>query len=223
VQSNQRGLTVNYVLYYAPGAASMAVHWMLIAAGVPFEAVLVDIDAGTQRSPEYLRLNPSGRVPTLVIDGVPHEESAALLMLLAEQHPETGMMPAPGSPDRADWLEMMVYLANTLLPAMRDWFYAGKDGDPSGAEAVSSLATRRIEGAWVRLDARLAGGRTHLVGNRLSAADLLAMMLMRWSRNMPRPATAWPHLAAYIERLRSLPSFIEVSRREGLADWPSAT
>jgi len=214
---------VNYVLYYAPGAASMAVHWMLIEAGVPFEAVLVDIDAGAQHTPDYLRLNPAGRVPTLVVDGVPHAESAALLMLLAERHPETRMMPAPGAPDRADWLEMMVYLANTLLPAMRDWFYAGKDGDPDDAEAVAALAVRRIEGAWLRLDARLSGEHTHLVGNRLSTADLLATMLMRWSRIMPRPATAWPHLAAYIERLRALPSFIEVSRREGLTGWPPAT
>jgi len=214
---------VNYVLYYAPGAASMAVHWMLIEAGVPFEAVLVDIEAGAQRTPDYLRLNPSGRVPTLVIDGVPHGESAALLMLLAEQHPKTAMMPAPGAPDRADWLETMVYLANTLLPAMRDWFYAGKDGDPDGAEAVSALAKRRIEAAWDRLDARLAGEHTHLVGDRLSTADFLAIMLMRWSRNMPRPATAWPHLAAYIERLRALPSYIEVSKREGLTGWPPAT
>jgi glutathione S-transferase len=214
---------VKYVLYYAPGAASMAVHWMLIEAGVPFEAVLVDLDAGAQRDPDYLRLNPAGRVPTLVIDGVPHGESAALLMLLAERHPEAGMMPAPGTPDRADWLETMVYLANTLLPAMRNLFYAGKDGDPDGAEAVAALATRHIEGVWVRLDARLAGEHTHLVGNRLSTADFLAIMLMRWSRNMPRPATAWPHLAAYIERLRALPSYIEVSRREGLTGWPPAT
>jgi glutathione S-transferase len=214
---------MSYVLYYAPGAASMAVHWMLIKAGVPFETVLVDLDAGAQRTPDYLRLNPAGRVPTLVMDGIPHAESAALLMLLAERHREAAMMPAPGSPDRADWLEMMIYLANTVLPAMRDWFYAGKDGDPSGAEAVAALATRRIEGAWNRLDARLAGEHTHLVSNRLTTADLLAMMLMRWSRNMPRPATAWPHLAAYIERLRSLPSFIEVSRREGLTGWPPAT
>jgi glutathione S-transferase len=116
----------------------------------------------------------------------------------------------------------MVYLANTLLPAMRDWFYAGKDGDPGGAEAVAALAKRRIEAAWIRLDARLAGEHTHLVGNRLSTADLLATMLMRWARNMPRPATAWPHLAAYIERLRALPSYIEVSMREGLTGWPPA-
>jgi glutathione S-transferase len=181
-------MAMSYILYYAPGAASVAVHWMLVEMAVPFEVHLVDIEAGAQQSQDYLRLNPAGRVPTLVIDGVPHGESAALLMLLAERHPEANLAPAPGAPMRAEWLEQMVYLANTLLPAMRDWFYAEKDGDPEGADAVRSLARRRIEGAWERLDARLAAGhQAFLVGNRLSTADFLAIMLMRWScRGRPR-------------------------------------
>jgi glutathione S-transferase len=113
----------------------------------------------------------------------------------------------------------MVYLANTLLPAMRDWFYAGIDGDPLGAEAVKALARSRIEAALARLDAKLADGRAYLIGGKLSTADFLAVMLMRWTRNMARPATAWPHLARYISRVRALPSFIEVNAREGLTDW----
>jgi glutathione S-transferase len=197
----------------------MAVHWMLIEIGAPFDAVLVDLDAGAQRDPAYLRLNPAGRVPTLVIDGQPHSESASLLMLLAERHPDAAMMPRVGAPERADWLEMMIYLANTLLPAMRDWFYAGKDGDPAGADAVSALARKRVESTWDRLDARLADGRTWLVGERLSTVDLLALMLVRWARNMPRPATTWPLLGPYAARLCALPSFIELNRREVLTGW----
>lgn len=150
---------------------------------------------------------------------MPRGESAALLMLLAERHPEAALAPKPGSADRATWLELMIYLANTLLPAMRDWFYADVDGDPLGAEAVRALARRRIEEAWDRLDAHLAGGHEYLVGGKLSTADFLAVILMRWTRNMPRPATGWPHLARYIHRLRALPSFVEVNARERLTDW----
>lgn len=210
---------MTYALYYSPGAASMAVHWLLLEAGIPFEARLININEGAQHDPEYLRLNPEGRVPTLVVDDVPRHESAALLMLLAERHPDAGLAPAPGSPARAEWLELMVFLANTLLPAMRDWFYAGKDGDPAGAEAVQALARRRIEQSWERLDALLADGRAWLVGGKLSTADFLAVMLMRWSRNIPCKATSWPQLAPYIGRLRALPSFIELNAREGLSDW----
>jgi glutathione S-transferase len=208
-----------YKLYYSPGAASLAVHWMLIELDLPFEAKLVDIDSGANRSPEYLRVNPSGRLPALVVDSATYTESTALLMLLAERHPDKKIAPSPGSAGRASWLEMMVYLANAPLPAMRDWFYAGTDGEPAGAEAVKALARRRIESVWDRLDAQLADGRTHLLGSELTTADFLATMLMRWSRNMPRPAITWKNLSPYIHRMRAMPSYIEVNRREGLTDW----
>ena len=210
---------MDYLLYYSPGAASMAVHWMMIEMGIPFDTHLVDINVGNQHNPDYLRLNPSGRVPTLVVDGTPRHESAALLMLLAERHPEAALAPEPGSADRAAWLELMIYLANTLLPAMRDWFYADIDGDPAGAEAVQALARRRIEEACELLNAPLADGRDYLVGGKLSTADFLAVVLMRWTRNMPRPALGWPHLARYIRTLRALPSFIDLNAREELTEW----
>lgn len=213
---------MSYTLYYSPGTASLCVHWMLIELGVPFEAQRLDFDRNEQRDPAYLRLNPAGRVPTLVVDGVPHGESAALLMLLAERHPQAGFAPAVGSTARAEWLEWMVFLANGLLPPMRDWFYAEKDGDPNDAPAVKALARQRIEAAYAKLDARLADGRQFLVGDRLSTVDLLALMLMRWSRNMPKPATTWPHALAYIQRLRARPSFVELYRREGLTEWQNA-
>ncbi|OAJ63730.1 glutathione S-transferase [Paraburkholderia ginsengiterrae] len=210
---------MSYVLYYSPGAASMAVHWMLIEMGVAFEARLVDIDAGQQHDPAYRQLNPSGRVPTLVVDGTPCHESAALLMLLAERHADAGLAPQPGTPERAAWFEMMVYLANTVLPAMRDWFYADVDGDAEGAQAVRALARRRLEEAWDRLDAHLGATHEYLIGGKLSTADFLAVMLMRWTRNMPRPALGWPNLARYIRSLRAMPSFIELNVREGLTEW----
>ncbi|MBN3851070.1 glutathione S-transferase family protein [Paraburkholderia sp. Ac-20342] len=211
---------MSYVLYYSPGTASMAVHWMLIELGVPFETRLVDFGAGQQHDPDYLRLNPAGRVPTLIVDGTPRHESAALLMLLAERHPDAALAPAVGSTQRAAWIEWMIYLANTLLPAMRDWFYADKDGDAGGADAVRALARRRIEEACERLDTHFGGAEhAYLTGDRLSTADLLAVVLMRWTRNMPRPATDWPHLASYIRGMRARPSFIELNAREKLMGW----
>ena len=210
---------MTYTLYYSPGAASMAVHWMLIELGVPFELRLVDLDAGAQKTEEYRRLNTAGRVPTLIVDDAPRGESVALLMLLAERHPETALAPLPGSRERTEWLEYMIYMANTLLPAMRDWFYSGVDGDPAGADAVKALAQRRIEQSWDRLENELIDGRQYLVGGKLSTVDFLAIMLMRWARNMPRPATNWPRLARYIEGLRARAAYIALNEKEGLSDW----
>ena len=210
---------MSYILYYAPRAASMAVHWMLLELGVPFEARLVDIDTGAQHSPEYLRLNPTGRVPTLVVDGIPRRESAALLMLLAERHPEAGLAPPLNSPERGEWYEMMIYLANSVLPAMRNWFYADADGNPKNADAVKAFSQELIEGSMAHLDGLLADGRSYLVGDRLSTADFLALILMRWTRNMPRPATSWANLSRYIHELRAMPTFLELNAREGLTEW----
>jgi glutathione S-transferase len=212
-------MTAPYILYGSPGTASLCVHWMLLDLGVPFELVTLDFAAGAQQDPDYRRLNPQGRVPTLVIDGSPFTESAALLMLLAERHPEAGFAPAVGSPQRAAYLERMLFLANSLLPAYRNWFYAETDGDPAGAAAVAERARTQIEAAWAHLDAVLADGRPFLLGDRKTAADHLATMLARWSRAMPRPATAWPHVGAYVDRMRRDPGLREVHRREGLTDW----
>lgn len=208
-----------YTLYYAPGTASLAVHWALVALGVPFDTNRLSLDAGDQRAPAYLALNPAGRVPTLVVDAEPVAESAAILMLLAERHPDAGLAPPPGSPDRAGWLQTMVFIANGLQPAFRDWFYAVEDGGPEGADFVRALARRRIEAAWDRLDRRLAG-REFLFGDAPGAADYLTAMHMRWSRNMPRPATAWPNLAALAVRMAALPTYAELVRREAITPWP---
>lgn len=211
-----------YRLYYSPGAASLAVHWMLVELGVPFELELVDTEARQQKTPEYLALNPGGVVPTLIVDGAPMGESTAILMLLAERHAPGGLSPAPGSSDRAAYLQCMIYLANTLLPAFRAWFYPDEPASAEASDAAGLVARARIEGAWDRIDAQLAKGGPYLLGDALTAADFLATMLMRWSRNMPKTAVAWPNIAAYLERMRAMPSLREVHAREGLTDWIDA-
>ncbi|MFZ6181018.1 glutathione S-transferase family protein [Nannocystis pusilla] len=206
-----------YTLYYSPGSASMLVHLLLLEIGAPHELRRVDLDAGAQRDPEYLRLNPGGVVPTLIVDGAPRWETAALALLLAERHPEANLAPSSGSPARGDYLQWMLYLANSLQPAFRWWFYPEAEG-PEG-EAVLAAARRRIEAAWDRLDAHLGAAGPYLLGAEVSAADLYATMLMRWSRKMPRPATEWPHLAALAGRVKARPSWRRLYAVEGLTEW----
>lgn len=208
-----------YRLYYSPGAASLAVHWMLLELDVPFELALIDTEARQQKTPAYLALNPGGVVPTLIVDGAPMSESTAILMLLAERHAPGSLSPAPGSPERAAYLQWMIYLANTLLPAFRAWFYPHEPASSEASEAAGLVARAGIEAAWDRIDAQLAKGGSFLLGDTLTAADFLATMLMRWSRNMPKTATAWPNIAAYLTRMRAMPSLREVHAREGLTDW----
>jgi glutathione S-transferase len=209
-----------YQLYYSPSTASLAVHWMLIEIGAPFELILTDTATGAQKTPEYLKLNPSGVVPTLIVDGAPVCEVAAILMLLAERHAEAGLGAAVGAPERAAYLQWMVYLANTVMPAFRAWFYPHEPAGEAGTEAATAVARARVEAIWDRIDAHLARqAGPYMLGERLSTVDFLATMLTRWSRNMPKPATAWPNIARYLARMRAMPSLREVHAREGLTDW----
>jgi glutathione S-transferase len=210
---------MTYTLYGSPGAASMCVHWMLIELGVPFEFVTLDFAKNATKDPAYLKINPGGHVPALVIDGVAYAETAALLMLLAERHQDRGFAPAIGVPDRAAYLQWMIVLANTLMPAFRLYFYADEGAGPENAEATKAQACIRIGKAFDRIDALMADDRLYLLGDKLRAADFLLTMLTRWSRNMPKTATNWPHLKRYVERMRTMPSYRETHDREKLEGW----
>jgi len=206
-------------LYYAPGAASMLVHWLLLELDVPHRLHLVDTAAGAQKRPEYLALNPNGVVPTLVHQGVAMHESAALAMTLADRYPRAGLAPAPGSALRPAYNQWMFHLANAVQPLFRLWWYPHEAAGPEQADAVRAHVAPRIEAAWARIDAQLEKTGPYLLGSTLSAADFYLAMLMRWSRNMPRPATDWPHLAALARVMRARPSFKTLYQREGLEEW----
>jgi glutathione S-transferase len=207
------------VLYYAPGAASFLVHWLLIEVDAPYELRLVDTAARQQKTPGYLALNPNGVVPTLVIDGKPRYEAAALAMLLADRHPRAGLAPAFDAPQRADYVQWMFNLANMVQPLFRQWWYPGEPAGEANADALRAHCAPRIEAQWQRIDDHLAAHGPYLLGKDISAADFYLTMLMRWSRNMPRPATGWPHLAALAKTMKARPSFARLYAEEGLEEW----
>jgi glutathione S-transferase len=208
-----------YTLYYSPGTASMVVHLALLEIGAPYRLQLVDFAAGAQRDPKYLELNPQGTVPTLLIDGNPVMESAALLMILSERHPEARLAPAPGTAARDAWHQWIVYLSNTLAATYRFWFYPGDLGAAEHSPTVRAALQHKIETAWDRLEAELAARGPYLLGRDFSGADLLLTMLMRWSRKMPRPATQWPALRKLADLVRARASWKKLYELEGLTEW----
>jgi glutathione S-transferase len=208
-----------YTLFYSPGTASMAVHLALIETGAPYRLEKLDFARDEQRAADYLKLNPRGQVPTLVIDGQPYFEAAALVMILAERHPEAKLAPPPGSAKRAEWYQWMVFFANSLAPAYRQWFYPADLGSAEHPPAVHEALRNKIEDAWTLVDAHLAAHGPYMLGAEFSGVDLLALMYMRWSRNMPRPVTAWPALREYAARLRSRPSWARMYEAEELTEW----
>ncbi len=207
-------------LYHAPMTAAMVVHWLLIELELPHRLAPLDLDRGEQKSPAYLKLNPAGVVPTLVIGDQVIREAAAISMHLGELCPGRGLAPAVGTPARAQYYQWMFFMANTLQPAYRAWFYPTEPAGAANVEAAKAEARRRIETAWDQVAAHLeAQGGPYLLGADLSIADFMTTMLMRWSRNMPKPVDRWPALHAYAQRMKARPSWKELYRREGLTDW----
>lgn len=211
-----------YSLYYAPGAASMVVHWLLIELELKHELRLVDTKAGEHKTEEYLAINPNGVVPTLLVDGRKGlYETAGLLMFLADRHEgPNGLRLAPRieDEDRGCYCQWILNLANTVQSPMRLWWYP-TDIPGAPEDAIKDSVRTRVEAAWDRIDAHLAKSGPYLLGQTLSAADFYLVMLMRWTRNMPRPADQWQHLANLAQRLKARPSFATLYERECLTEW----
>ncbi len=208
-----------YTLYYSPGAASWVLHWLLIDLELPYELRRLDLAAGEQKQPEYLAINPLGVVPTLLVDGQPLWETGGVLLHLAEARPEAGLAPTVATLDRAHHYQWTVHLANDLQPLFRRWFYPHEIAGDEVVDKVKATAREAIEASFERIDRHLQQRGPWLLGPRASAADFYLTMLMRWSRNMPRPATEWPALQAMAAQMRARPSFKLLNEREGLTEW----
>ena len=210
---------MSVVLYGSPSTASLVVHWLLIELGIAHELRMLDFDRQEQKSPEYLAINPQGRVPALLVDGQVLTESAAIAMHLADLHPGAKLAPAVGTTERAAYYRWMFFCAYTLMPAYRSWFYADEPAGEANSAVVKERARQQIEAAWQQVASHLEGRGPYLLGTDVSAVDFVLTMLMRWSRNMPRPTDRWPALEAFARRMKDRPSFAEVYRREGITDW----
>lgn len=207
-----------YQLYYSPGKASLAPHMLLEEIGADYELRFVDTDANAHNSPEYLKLNPNGRIPTLVDDGFVLYETAAICLHLADRHPEANMVPALGSTQRAAFYQWLIYLTNTLQTELITYFYSERLADDEAmAASVKAHAEQRIGTMLDLIEARLASGGPYLLGERFSAVDPYLLMLGRWTRSMAHPARARPHFGRYLETIAARPAILRTFTAEGLS------
>ena len=203
-------------LHFYPGNASLLPHMVLRELGVPFELRLVDRGQGAQKSPEYLKLNPNGRIPVLVDGDLVLFETAAIVFHLVDKYPDAGLAPPVGTAERAEFYKWMVHLTNTPQPEFRAWFYPHEHvNDESAVPSVKETAGQRLDRMFDVISEQL-GDRTWLLGRSFSAADLLLFMLIRWGRGMPRPPRSIPNLNALAERVLARPAVQAALDAEGL-------
>jgi glutathione S-transferase len=205
-----------YALYYFPGNASLLPHMMLREIGAPFELRLVDRAQNAQKSAEYLRLNPNGRIPVLIDGDFVLYETAAVALHLCDRHPEAALAPPPGTRERSLFYRWLVHLTNTPQAEYRAWFYPHEFvTDEAAAPAVKDAAERRLNGIFDRIADQLGSG-PWLLRQTFSAADLYLFMLIRWGRAMPRPPRRLAPLGALAERVLARPAVQAALAAEGL-------
>lgn len=208
-------------LHYFPGNASLIPHVLLEELGVPFELALVDRANQAHKASAYLALNPNGLIPVLVEQRAEGDlvlyETAAICLYLLDRHPESGLAPAHGTTARAHFDKWLIWLTNTLQAALIVYFYPERWADDSAAVAqVKAHAEAKIGAMLDQLDSQLAG-QPWLIGEAISAVDLYAFVLCRWTRGMARPARSLPRLGPWLQRLLARPAVQRAFAREGLA------
>jgi glutathione S-transferase len=207
-------------LHYFPSNASMTPHMVLEELGVPYELVLVDRTTNAHHSPEYLKLNPNGKIPVLVDGDLVLYETAAITLHLADTHAGAGLAPPLGTPERAQFYKWLMWLSNTLQAEMPLYFYSDRWADtPEGAAALKRHAEAHIAAMIDQLEAELARhGGPWFLGAHYSVLDPYVLMLCRWTRGMARPARTLPHLGPYLQRLLARPAVQRVYAQEGLGE-----
>ena len=172
-------------LHLSPATSSMAVHIALHEVGVPFETKVWTLAKGT-RTPEYLAINPAGKVPALVVDGKLLTEVAGGLFYLAKRYPEAKLLPANDPMTEAQAVSWMSFLASTVHPAR--------------ARGMEALAE-----AWTLAEKKLGGGEWVL--GSYSIVDIHLFRLYWRMVNTPgdRP-TGFKRLDAHYERMMARPA-----------------
>ncbi len=212
-------------LYYFPGNASFTPHVLLRELDIPFELRLVDRGGGEHKQAPYLALNPNGAIPVLVDGDLVLYETAAICLHLADRHPGSKLMPALGTPARAQAYKWLIWATNTLQATLMHYFYPERmvdDGNDEGALQVKAHAEGRVGELLAQIDRELArGGGDWFLGEQFSVVDPYLLMLCRWTRGFSsRPARDYPNIAPYLARVLARPAVQRTFEAEGLgAPW----
>ena len=156
----------NPILYYAPRTRASGVLTLLEELDVPYELRVLNFQLGEQRKPEYLAVNPLGKVPAIVHNGALVTELGAIFIYLADAFPQKGLAPAIGDALRGPYLRWLVFYGSAFEPAIVD---RSMNREPAPA---SRSPYGDFDGVMALINAQLAQG-PYLFGERFTAADIL--------------------------------------------------
>ena len=211
-------------LYYSPGACSLAPHILLEERGAHYQLELVTIAEGKTQTPEYLAINPKGRVPVLLTEeGEVLTEVAAVSWYIAQQG--TGPALFPHSPllsarcfEWFNWLTSAVH----AMAFGQIWRAQRFVTDTALFPAVQEKGRANLLDSFALIERRLTG-RHWAVGNAYTAADPYLLVFYRWGNRIGMDMRAgYPHWSAHAERVCDRPAVRRTLQQEGVVVWDKA-
>jgi len=201
-------------LYYAPNTCALASHIALEQAGADYETVRIDFARTEQRSPDYLRLNPKGRVPALVTDRGILTETPAILMFVCQSFPQSGLAPLDDPFALAELNAFNSYLCSTVHVAhahrMRGYRWAD---EPEAIAAMQKKVPQSVGDCFFLIENEMLRG-PWVMGERYSVADMYLFTLAQWMEGDGLDASRFPKVTDHRRRMSSDPVVASVVAAE---------
>jgi glutathione S-transferase len=200
-------------LYWSPRSRSFSALWLMEETGQPYERVLTDITTGAQKAPEYLAINPMGKVPALSDGDAALGEAAAICAYIADRYPEAKLAPAVTDPRRARYLQWLFFSPGCIEPAIIQIFTklevpASTAAWGSADQTFDALDTALQRGPWI-------------LGEKFSAADITVGSGLNFAVRLFKMVPSRPAFDAYLARCMARPAF---QRAEQIAaGWDSSS
>ena len=205
-------------LYYAPRACSLAPHIALEEAAADYQPVLVNFAEGEQKSPDYLKINPKGRVPALVTDKGILTENPVILGYIAQTFPDAKLADNEDSFAFGNMQAFNCYIASTVHVAFAHGFRAERYAeDPAAIAAIKAKAPDLVTSAFALIEEKLADGRPFVHGDAYTVSDPYLFVMTRWLERDGMPGTErFPLAEAHMRRLNARPAVQRALEHEGL-------
>jgi len=202
-------------LYFAPGACSLASHIALEESGLPYETERLNLQQGDQRKPEYLKLNPKGRVPTLVVDGKVLTENVAILTLIGGGYCSDRLWPKK-TWEQAQAVSTMAWFSNGVHPVYGMLFRPERFvDDPAHQEGLKAKARTVYEQRLRDIDQMLEG-RKWAMGNQFTVVDGYLPVFYRWGNRQGLPVKSMTNYTRVVEEVLGRPAVAKVMADEGI-------
>lgn len=186
-------------LYHASPSRSSIALWMLEEVGQPYELHRLDLKAGDNRTPEYLSVNPMGKVPALRHGEAVITETAAICLYLAEAFPQAGLVVPVGDERRGAFLKWLFFAAGPLEMSVMDRAFKRAEDAPRAALGYGDYDTT------MEVVGKALSPGPYLMGDQFTAADVVLGSQLRWG-TMFKLIPERPDFTAYIARLTERPA-----------------